>query len=371
MRICRITRLHPRSGWPASGLAAYNLSRDIPHPCLYITKDLGDEPLPFPDHVHLAVFSYPEPRAPDRIGRLQFVTIGLGKLVGSMIFLLKALPHMIRFRPQIIHIHTILPLLLGMVGKLIFGVPLVLTFQGTDYYYFKTSRLLQGLVQQWVDTVICVSNDMEMGLKSLLPNKYAVYVPNGVDTDLFRDHGMPRKDQLIAVSRLCWQKGYRDLLYAMKQVVAKRPQYSLLIVGNGPLQSELEELVSSLDLEHHVTFAGILPQVEIAQRLNESRLFVLSSVTEGLPKALLEAMACGTPVVVTDVGDCGLVAQGAGLVVPPAQPEALAKAILTLLEDQKLWESASRQGQETVKSYTWQARAPRVLVEYERLLNAH
>ena len=227
------------------------------------------------------------------------------------------------------------------MGKIAFGAPLVLTFIGTDYLRFKNIWLLRYLVRRWVDTIICVSLEMEVELRELLPGKRVVYVPNGVDLDIFRNFGCPRKDQLISVGRLKWQKGYEHLLAAMQRVVAQQPQIQLLIVGEGPLRGELERRVRSMRLEQNVTFVGTLPQSEISRHLNESRLFVLASVSEGLPKALLEAMACGLPVVVTDVGGCRQVSQGAGIIVPPGEPLSLAGAILTLLNNRSLWEFSS------------------------------
>ena len=372
MRICRISQLHPHSNWPGSGLIPYNLSRDIPYPCLYVTKDLGGQPVQFPDHVCPKILSYPEATLSEKnVGRFILVATVLGKVAGYTVFLAKALPHMIRFRPQIIHIHTPLPLLLGVVGKLVFHAPLLMTFHGTDYYRFKSSRLLQYLVKIWVDTVICVSSDMVWGLKESLPGKRVVYVPNAVDTQMFRERPFPRKEQLITVSRLVWQKGFEHLLIAMKLIVAERPGLKLLIVGDGPLRGEIEKQVKSLALAQNVILTGMLNQSDISLLLSESKIFVLASVTEGFSKALLEAMACGVPAVVTDVGDSGLVAQGAGLVVPPGQPQALSDAILKLLDRRESWESASHQGAERAKQYTWKARAHKVLAEYERLLDVY
>ena len=78
------------------------------------------------------------------------MSAGMGEIVGSIMFLCKALPLMITFRPQIIHVHTLLPLLLGVVGKFAFNVPLVLTFEGTDFHRFRGVAVLQWMVTKWV-----------------------------------------------------------------------------------------------------------------------------------------------------------------------------------------------------------------------------
>lgn len=368
MRICFIVYGYPHHGWPACGSYAYNLSRDLKHPSLFVTKDLGDEPLPFPQHTRLRAFSYPEPGVPEKMTGLTLLWVGVGKAVGLAIFLAKALPHIVKFRPQIIHAYATLPLMLGVVGKWILGAPLVLTFEGTDYRRFKASRLLQSVVRKWVDTVICVSSDIQKGASERLPGKRVLYVPTGVDSEIFSDSGMPRKEQLVVVGRLVWQKGLEYLLDAVKLVVALKPDVRLLIVGDGPLRGEVEESIEAMGLSKNVTLTGVLPHSEITKLLNESRVFVLSSVSEGLPRALLEAMACGTPVVVTDVGDCALAAKDAGVVVAPRDSEALANAVLRILDDASLWRSASRRGRKKAEQYTWEARSKTVLGEYERLL---
>jgi len=101
-----------------------------------------------------------------------------------------------------------------------------------------------------------------------------------------------------------------------------------------------------------VQFGGIVGKRELAELLRTSRLFVLSSDWEGTPKALLEALACGTPAVVTDVGECALLVQGAGRVASNHSSEALADAILSVLGSD-VWESYSRQAVANAMLYSW------------------
>jgi glycosyltransferase involved in cell wall biosynthesis len=132
------------------------------------------------------------------------------------------------------------------------------------------------------------------------------------------------------------------------EAVARLPEpgASLLLVGEGPSRPELEARTTELGLGDRVRFLG--EANEVAGLLNAGDVFALSSLSEGVPMALLEAMACGLPAVATRVGGCPeVVAEGqTGLLVPPGQPGPLAAAlgrILVRREEAREWGRAGRQ----------------------------
>ncbi|MGD8189488.1 glycosyltransferase [Brevibacillus ginsengisoli] len=108
----------------------------------------------------------------------------------------------------------------------------------------------------------------------------------------------PGGKQIVAAGRLTYQKGFDLLLHALRQVINHRQDVQLTILGEGPLRNELESLAVSLDLAQHVTFAGF--QENPHRYMLHADLFVLSSRWEGFPNIVLEALACGCPVVATD-----------------------------------------------------------------------
>ena len=275
---------------------------------------------------------------------------------------------MSRFKPNIIHVHTPLPLLHGIFGKMFLGSKLVLTFHGTGFVRFESSEFLQQVVRRWVDVVFYVSKAMEGSLKELLPSKPLIYTPNGVELQQFQNKMRRRKNQLVAVGSLRWQKGYEYMINAVNEVFREHKDYVLLIIGTGVLEDQVKRQVESLDIENRVKFLGMQPRGKIVDFLNESNIFIMSSVTEGFPKALLEAIACGTPVVVTDVGSCKEMAQNVGLVVGPGDAKALADAINRLINDSALWERFSTQGPKIAKEYDWKSVAQKVHGEYDKLL---
>jgi len=143
------------------------------------------------------------------------------------------------------------------------------------------------------------------------------------------------------VGRLDPVKDHATLLAGFRRVLETVPEARLVIVGEGEMRPQVEAFVALYGLQGRVVLLG--ERLDVAALLPGLDVFVLSSFNEGLSLALLEAMACARPVVVTDVGAAaGVVGDGrAGLVVPPKDPEALAAAVARLLQDR---EAAGRLG---------------------------
>jgi glycosyltransferase involved in cell wall biosynthesis len=154
----------------------------------------------------------------------------------------------------------------------------------------------------------------------------------------------------LTVARLSPVKDQATLLRAVARVVSEIPDFHLDIVGDGPSRVGLVSLTAELGLDTHVTFHGATD--DVPRFLAGARLFVLSSISEGVPLTILEAMAAGLPVVSTDVGGVEEVVanQQTGLLVPPSDADALAGAMLELLLDsersQRMGSAAQRRAQE-------------------------
>jgi len=190
---------------------------------------------------------------------------------------------------------------------------------------------VSGAVRDW----LC----RDMGFSE----RKTVRLLNGVDTRAFAraqgsdrvraELGLEGRSVIVSVGRLVRGKGHRYLVDAMTIVAQRHPNAALVLVGDGPERGRLEQQVGDLALTDRVCFAGKRP--DIPALLAMSALFVLPSFSEGIPIALIEAMAAGTPVVATAVsGNLDVVVdERHGRLVPPGDARELCDAICTTLDD--------------------------------------
>ena len=196
-------------------------------------------------------------------------------------------------------------------------------------------------------------------------------IPNGIDVDRYptdgdRDAlrvsiGIRSTDTVVvSVAKLYRQKGHLVLIDAMRRVMAVRGHVHLVLAGDGPERSAIESAVRAAGQSERIHILG--ERGDVGELLAASDVFVLASLWEGLPMALLEAMASRLPVVATAVAGSSQVIEDrhSGLLVPPGDPEALATAISEICDDAGLAEHLRRRGRERVErefSAAAQARA--------------
>lgn len=246
----------------------------------------------------------------------------------------------------VVHAHMHYAALWGRLGAMIAGIPVrVVTEHGRELW---KNRLQVGL-DRWLARHTCrhiaVSEDglrLRIAREKVAPDRI-VLIPNGVDLPALADGGAGRRrvraelgladSQPVVgtVGRVVPPKGYEHLLAALVTLRARFPSLRWLLVGDGPDLPGLLAAAERAGMRGDLLAVGL--RSDIGDLLAAMDVFVMSSVREGLPVALLEAMAAGRPIVVTDVGGMpDAIAHGHnGLVVPPADPAALAEAIGGLL----------------------------------------
>jgi glycosyltransferase involved in cell wall biosynthesis len=169
----------------------------------------------------------------------------------------------------------------------------------------------------------------------------------------------------VTVARLVERKGIDDLVHALARL--ERGRYHLEIIGSGPAEPALRELVARLGLRAEVRFMGALDRAGVAARLRAADLFTLPSRAEAFGNVFAEAMAAGLPVVGTAIGGITELVQDGrhGLLVPPRDPAALAAAI-SLLGEQPALRSAmgARNRAHAVTHLSWEAVTQRYLAVY-------
>jgi glycosyltransferase involved in cell wall biosynthesis len=200
---------------------------------------------------------------------------------------------------------------------------------------------------------------------------------NGVeDRFLQADPADASGEYVLFVGRLEEGKGLLDMLAAAKLMEQSHTcrEVRFVIVGDGPLLTRLQDMLAGTSLSTRFTFVGHIDagnRDKLLQIYRHAKLFVLPSHHEGMPTVLLEAMACGLPVVACAVGGCReLIDDGRnGMLVPARQPGALAAALLLLMEDKDRSQALAVAARAAVQArYSWDSVVERYCACYERTL---
>ena len=276
-----------------------------------------------------------------------------------------------RSRPDVVHCHNATAAIVAAVPARLAGVKTVIvTRHGLVKPPYQLRRELKfALASRWCDWIVGVC---EGSRTNLLAAPFAardriVHIYNGALPADIRAVPQPKRGfTLLYVGRLAPPKDHDTLLRAVALTRMHHPSVQLWMVGDGPLECSLRKLSDELGLNDCVTFFG--EQADVSPFMLAADLFVMSSVTEGLPVSLLEAMSAGLPAVVTDVGGMGEIARlsGAVTLVPASDPEGMAAALCdAVARRQELPEI----GQLASTCYEQYFRPERMLDEYMSLYN--
>ncbi|HUP34675.1 MAG TPA: glycosyltransferase family 4 protein [Candidatus Limnocylindria bacterium] len=228
----------------------------------------------------------------------------------------------------------------ALIARRRFGIPYVTTY---GFWYAQLSqpgpkRTLKGLVERWglryAAAVIATTPDLAARASRLA--RRVELIPNGVDTARFRPPATPpvnKPRRILYVGRLSAEKNLEALIKAVGYVGGDATS---VLVGAGPLRDHLESQARRVGVA--VEFPGVVDQRRLPDVYGTADVFVLASFTEGHPKVLLEAMACGVPCVASDcVGNRSLVTDGrTGLLFDPHDARQLADCLDRLIKDPAL-----------------------------------
>ncbi len=215
-----------------------------------------------------------------------------------------------------------------------FNLPVVMTARGTDVSLIPQYRLPRRLIQRAIQdcaAMIAVSAALKDALVDLgAPPSKVTVLRNGVETDLFRPlpDPPPPGHRLISVGGLIERKGHHRTIEAMTHL----PGFDLTIVGEGPERDRLQSLITSLNLQNRVHLLGPRPHRDLPALYGAADASILASSREGWANVLLESMACGTPVVASNIwGNPEVVrTPEAGIIYDPNTPEAIARGVRRL-----------------------------------------
>ena len=254
---------------------------------------------------------------------------------------------------------------------------------GTFHAFHTKPReywLGRPVFRRWVKKLhgkIAVSKPAQEHVSRHIPGEYCI-IPNGIDTEHFCLDGSGRKEfkdgkiNILFVGRLERRKGLAFLLNACADIKRKFTNFRLIVVGPGKiLRLRYNKLVEDMHLTDNVVFTGYVSGAELPSYYHSADIFCAPATGgESFGIVLLEAMACGKPVVATNIqGYASVLADGnEGMLVPPKNDEALANALLKLLNSKSLRTTMGHNGLIKAEKYSWQNITAQVLNYYSLLM---
>jgi len=295
-------------------------------------------------------------------------------------------------RYTIVHTHSSKAGILGRWAAYLAGVPIIVhTVHGWGHHerqhpaVRRFYMLLERATQRFTARLIVVSpRNTQKGLSDGIgtPEKY-ITIRSGIELDRFRqptrpreavraELGIPLQSPVVGtVTRLSPQKAPLDFVAAAAHVAAQRPDVHFVVVGDGPLRADVETEMTALSLTERIHLTGI--RRDVPDLLHSFDLFALTSLWEGLPRVLPQAMAAGLPIVATAVdGNAEAVTDGVnGFLTPPGDPQAMAVALLRLLDDPALASRMGDAGRSRAEEFGARKMVSDIAALYEALLEEH
>lgn len=288
------------------------------------------------------------------------------KPVAALIFIVSALFLIKKIHPDVINAHELYSTATtAIMAKLLMGIPIVVTPHRSglpgDVQRLKSKifgSLRMALFRKNVDIFTVISNEIKSELKIVgVPEEHCVSIPNGVNTAHFKPLtlsqkeavrsrlGFTKSDLLVVFNgRLVSVKRVENLISIWPPIISHFPSATLLILGGGAEENRLRSMAGD-----RILFLGSVK--DVLESLQMADLFVLPSSAEGQSNALLEALACALPAIVTKVGGSVDIIRHAenGWLIPPEDPSALKEAILTLLGDAALRSRLGKKARKEVR----------------------
>jgi glycosyltransferase involved in cell wall biosynthesis len=277
------------------------------------------------------------------------------------------------FQPQVFVAHGFSEHIWGRIAAWRAKVPVIIQVEHNNEKYSLLRRWQSQILLKFTDRVICVSEGVKKHLKKLgfVSDKIGV-IYNGIATEeLIKMQNTVyagRKANIVMVARFARQKDHATLIRAAKILQDEDNPCQVLLIGGGKQNYKKQNIALSrkLGLSETVRFLNQKTQAEIQQLLGSNKIFVLATHHEGLPLALIEAMAAGCVVIASNVdGVAELIDHGrTGFLVPPQDPKALAQTIKMVLNDEKMAADVAKTGQEkTLNNFN----IAKMVTQYEQL----
>lgn len=264
-------------------------------------------------------------------------------------FILKIIPYFKKY--DLVHAHLFPATYFSIIAKkLLFSkMPVIFTEHNTSNKRFQNKKFqkINSWVYSFFDAIICITEEVkrEVIAQTSLPEEKLVVINNGVDVSKFsqaealncstKNSSLQNDDFLLCqVSSFRAQKDQKTVIKSLKYLPEK---VKLILVGEGSLREDTEDLVKELNLENRVFFLG--NRTDIPKILKTANVNILSSVYEGLSLSSIEGMSSGRPFIASDVPGLSDVVRNAGILFPKGDEKKLAEEILHLMEDENYYQS--------------------------------
>ncbi len=266
--------------------------------------------------------------------------------------------------------------------RLAAGLPYIVSLQGPDVPGFEERyrvvyRVLTPFIRQvWrhAAAVLAISQRHRDLAWQTEPGRPIDIIHNGVDLSQYTtiDHAARAAEapvRILCAARLIERKGQHHLLAAAQHLKQRGiDHFQIVLAGTGDFEAELRQQVQQSGLTAHVEFLGFVPRAAMPDVYAQADIFCLPSFNEGMSMALLEAMASGLPVVVTETGGVDELIDGNGLVVPWADPVHLADSLAGLVSSRARRTELGARGRVIAAGFTWPQIARQYLALFDRIL---
>jgi glycosyltransferase involved in cell wall biosynthesis len=253
-------------------------------------------------------------------------------------------------------LNTSKPFIFGPVSShiaIIFQRPL-------DEIFFEplTVRLHEETVKK-CHTLIAITHHVKKLYKNLVGEEKVQVIPFGVDIHKFKPQRKDKESgmyEILYVGSLYPIKGLKYLIQALALVLKNRRDVKLRIVGSGPDETRLFLLAKRLGVLDNVSFEGFIPHGEIVRYYQQCNIFVYTTLGEPFGKSIIEAMACGKPVITSNIGGPAEIVEDGktGFLVPPTKPHIIAEKIHFLLTDVSKRRQMGEAARKVAENYSWE-----------------
>lgn len=303
----------------------------------------------------------------------------IGVLLSAPLFWISIFFKLWKLKPDLVHFQGLSTGIIGVFCKKILKIPYIVWVRGSDFYLpHPLMKLFHKSIFENASTIIALTEYMKRKMKKTV-NKEINVIPNGVDLskftinedkiDIRRELDIPQdKTILISVGRLYPVKGIEYLIRSINHLRETHNDLKLLIIGDGAERNNLEKLSEELNNEDYIEFRGKIPNEKIPLYLRASDVFILPSLSEGFPNALLEAMASGLPVVATNIRGLDEILEDGvnGFLVNPKSPKEIANKISHIIQDSALSEKFSQNNKVKAEEYSWETVIKKLNEIYEK-----